>query len=175
MALLMAAGAVVSEQVSRRFGAGPTVGVAMLMMAIGIATVSLLGQHASFGQLMPSFVVIGIGGGLSVPLTSMVLESMPGEQAGVASGIFNASREVSGLLGITVIGAILAARQSTALRAGHSAVDAYLSGYRAGLLVAAALVAAGGVAAYIALRGTTTTAATATTPNPGTAPEWALT
>ncbi len=61
---------------------------------------------------MPSFALIGIGGGLSVPLTAMVLGTMPGTEAGVASGIFNAAREVAGLLGITVIGAILTARQS---------------------------------------------------------------
>jgi len=89
-----------------------------------------------------------------VPLTDLVLGAMPTERAGVASGIFNAAREVSGLLGITVIGAILTARQGSALRAGHAPVDAFLSGYRLGLLVAAALVAAGGVAAFIGLRGT---------------------
>jgi Na+-transporting NADH:ubiquinone oxidoreductase subunit NqrD len=77
---------------------------------------------------------------------------MPRDEAGVASGIFNASREVSGLLGITVIGAILTARQGEALRSGHSPVDAFLSGYQLGLLVAAVLVAAGGVAAYLGLR-----------------------
>ena len=38
-------------------------------------------------------------------------------------------------------------------QAGHDAVDSFLSGYRAGLLVAAVLVAAGGAAAFIALRG----------------------
>jgi MFS family permease len=105
---------------------------------------------------MPSFAVIGIGGGLSVTLTAMVLGAMPESEAGVASGIFNASREVAGLLGITVIGAILTARQSAATRAGHDSVDAFLSGYRAGLLVAAVLVAAGGIAAFIALRGART-------------------
>jgi hypothetical protein len=77
---------------------------------------------------------------------------MPREEAGVASGIFNASREVSGLLGITVIGAVLTARQSVLLSAGQSPVDAFLGGYRAGLLLAAALVALGGVAAYFGLR-----------------------
>jgi hypothetical protein len=102
---------------------------------------------------MPSFAIIGVGGGLTVPLTSTVLEAMPAGEAGVASGIFNASREVAGLLGITVIGAILTARQTTALHAGRSATDAFLTGYRTGLLVAAALVAAGGLAAYLALRG----------------------
>ncbi|MBV9592573.1 MAG: MFS transporter, partial [Actinobacteria bacterium] len=153
MALLMAVGAVVSERVARRVGPHRIVGLAMLLMAIGIATVSLLGRDASYLELMPSFAVIGIGGGLSVTLTSMVLDSMPSEQAGVASGIFNASREVAGLLGITVIGAILTARQSAVLRAGHDAIDSFLTGYRTGIVVAAALVAAGGLAAFLALRG----------------------
>ncbi|HZE51219.1 MAG TPA: MFS transporter [Jatrophihabitantaceae bacterium] len=153
MALLMATGAILSERLSRTIGAHRVVGAAMLLMAVGIASVSLLGQDASFLDLMPSFAVIGIGGGLTVPLTSTVLESMPAGEAGVASGIFNASREVAGLLGITVVGAILTARQSSALHAGHNPADAFLTGYRTGLLVAAALVALGGVAAFVALRG----------------------
>lgn len=158
MALLMAVGAVVSEQITHRLGAHRVVGVAMLLMAAGIASVSFLGQHAGFADLMPSFAVIGIGGGLTVPLTASVLEAMPRSEAGVASGIFNASREVAGLLGITVIGAIVTARQSHQLRTGHTPVDAFLSGYQIGLLIAAGLVALGGLAAFVGLRPTRTTA-----------------
>ena len=116
MALLMAVGAVVAEKGRGAVGPYRSVGAAMVLMAVGIASVSLLGRDASFVDLMPSFALIGIGGGLSVPLTAMVLGAMPVEQAGVASGIFNAAREVAGLLGITVIGAILTARQSAAIR-----------------------------------------------------------
>ena len=152
MALLMAAGAVVSERVSHRVGAGRVVPVAMLLMAGGIASVSLLGADAGFLQLMPAFAVIGIGGGLTVPLTASVLDAMPRGEAGVASGIFNATREVAGLLGITVIGAVLTARQSSLLVSGESPTDAFLGGYQAGLLLAAALVALGAVAAYVGLR-----------------------
>jgi EmrB/QacA subfamily drug resistance transporter len=155
MALLMAAGAVISEKVAQWMGAHRSVALAMLLMAAGIASVSLLGRDASYLDLMPSFALIGIGGGLSVPLTAMVLGAMPVEASGVASGIFNAAREVAGLLGITVIGAILTARQGSALSSGHDPVDAFLTGYRSGLLVAGVLVAAGGVAAFVALRGTT--------------------
>jgi EmrB/QacA subfamily drug resistance transporter len=153
MALLMAVGSVVAEKVAARIGSHRSVALAMLLMAAGIASVSLLGRDSSFIDLMPSFALIGIGGGLSVPLTSMVLGAMPTDQAGVASGIFNAAREVAGLLGITVIGAILTARQSASIHAGHLPTDAFLSGYRTGLLVAGALVAAGGLAAFLALRG----------------------
>jgi len=152
MALLMAAGAVVSEQLSRRLGAHRVVAFAMLLMAGGIAWVSLLSADTSFLGLMPSFAVIGIGGGLTVPLTASVLDAMPREEAGVASGIFNASREISGLLGVTVIGAILATRQSGLVAAGSSAVDAFLGGYSTGGLISAALVVAGAIAAYLGLR-----------------------
>jgi MFS family permease len=114
--------------------------------------VSLLGKDASFLSLMPSFAVIGLGGGMTIPLTATVLGVMPTSQAGVASAVFNASREVAGLLGITVIGAVLTSRQGAALAAGRAPVDAFMSGYRAGLLLAAVLVVAGGVTAFVALR-----------------------
>jgi EmrB/QacA subfamily drug resistance transporter len=155
MALCLVAGAVLSERLAHRVGAARLVGTAMLLMGVGIGTVSLLGAGATYVDLMPSFVVIGIGGGLTTPLTAGVLGAMPAERAGVASGLFNASREVAGLLGITVIGAILSARSAAALRAGEVPVQAFLTGYRLGLLVAGALVAIGGFAAWLALRGTT--------------------
>jgi len=152
MAVLMAASAIVSDRVAARFGAYRSTGFGMLVMGLAIGSVSLLGRDASFLSLMPSFALIGIGGGLTMPLTATVLGVMPTDQAGVASAVFNASREVAGLLGITVIGAVLTSRQGSALAEGKTPVDAFLVGYRSGLLLAAALVVAGGVTAYVALR-----------------------
>ena len=166
MALCLVAGSVLSERVARAIGAHRSVTAGMVLMAIGIAGTALVGADAGYGALMPTFIVIGIGGGLTTPLTATVLGVMPPAQAGVASGLFNASREVAGLLGITVIGAILTARQSSVLRAGSPPLDAFLSGYRLGLVVSAALVALGAVAAWLALRGTRETA-----PVPALSPE----
>ena len=64
--------------------------------------------------------------------------------AGVASAVFNTSRELAGLLGIAVIGAILTSRQSHLIAAGRTPMDAYLGGYRLGLVVAGALVLSSG-------------------------------
>jgi EmrB/QacA subfamily drug resistance transporter len=152
MAVLMAVSAVVSDRVAARFGAYRSTAIGMVAMGLGIASTALLGQDATYLSLMPSFAVIGIGGGLTIPLTATVLGVMPTSQAGVASAVFNASREVAGLLGITVIGAVLTSRQADALAAGHTPTDAYLTGYRTGLILAAVLVLAGGAAAYTALR-----------------------
>jgi EmrB/QacA subfamily drug resistance transporter len=152
MALLMAAGAVVSDRVAARFGAYRSTGFGMVAMGLGIGSTALLGADASFLSLMPSFAVIGVGGGLTIPLTATVLGAMPTGQAGVASAVFNASREVAGLLGVTVIGAVLTGRMGTALSAGHTPSDAYLIGFHTGVLLAGALAILGGVVAYVALR-----------------------
>ncbi|HEY7103222.1 MAG TPA: MFS transporter [Mycobacteriales bacterium] len=168
MALCLVAGSVLSERVARAVGAHRSVTAGMVLMAVGIAGTALLGANAGYGELMRTFIVIGIGGGLTTPLTATVLGVMPPAQAGVASGLFNASREVAGLLGITVIGAILTARQSSALRAGSVPLDAFLSGYRLGLVVSAGLVALGAVASWLALRGTRQAA-----PVPAVVPELA--
>jgi hypothetical protein len=83
------------------------------------------------------------------------------ERSGVASGLLNASREVAGLLGITVINAVLRSRQGGALHHGAAPAGAFLDGYQAGPLVTVALVAAGAIVSYAALRPTPPKAPTA--------------
>jgi EmrB/QacA subfamily drug resistance transporter len=153
MALCLALAASIAGPVYLRLGAHRTVAAGMIVMAVGLYLFSVLGRGATFGSLMPGFVLFGFGAGLmQVPLTNSVLHGQRPEQAGIASALLNASREVAGLLGITVIGAILRSRQGTALAHGASPSTAYLDGYHAGLLVTVALVAAGAVISYLTLR-----------------------
>ena len=151
MALFMAAGATISHRINLRVGANRLIGAAMTLMGLGVFSFSFFGAKATFVDLMPGFIVIGIGGGLTVPLTSVIINSLPKERAGIASALFNASREVAGVLGITVIGVLLSARQNAELRSGHSPTASFLAGYQSGLLLAAALVLAGGAIAFFGL------------------------
>ena len=59
---------------------------------------------------------------------------------------------MAGLLGITVIGAIVRTRQAAALRAGTDPVHAFVDGYHLGLLVTILLLAVGVVVSYVTLR-----------------------
>ncbi len=164
MALCMVIAAIVSEPVAHALGAHRVVGLSMLLMAAGLAMVGLLGKDVSFVGLMPSFVLLGVGAGLTTPLTSSVMAALPDERAGLASAVFNAGREVAGLLGVTVIGAILTARQNSDIRTGAAPLDAFLSGYREALLISAGLLVVGAVAGFLALRGTPSAASDAETP-----------
>jgi hypothetical protein len=91
---------------------------------------------------------------------------MPSHRSGVASALLNSSREVAGLLGITVIGGVLRSRQGAALRDGLAPGRAFLDGYHAGLAVTIALTAAGIVIAMIALRRADTAPLPAPEPTP---------
>jgi EmrB/QacA subfamily drug resistance transporter len=153
MALCLAAAAGLAGPIYARLGAHRTVAAGMGVMAIGLYMFSVLGAGATFASLMPGFLLFGFGAGLmQVPLTNSVLQGQPPERSGVASALLNASREVAGLFGITVIGAILRSQQSSALLNGRSPSGAFLDGYHAGLLVTVALVAGGAVLSYLALR-----------------------
>ncbi len=133
MALCVAVFAGLAPQVQARAGAHRTVAFGMLLMVVGLVLFARLGLHATYASLLPGFLLFGAGAGLmNVPLTNAVMAATPAVRAGIASALLNASREVAGLLGITIIGAVLRTRQSAALRTGAGPVHAFLDGYHTG-------------------------------------------
>ncbi|MGD0606642.1 MAG: MFS transporter [Streptosporangiaceae bacterium] len=153
MALCVAVFAGLAPRVEAWAGAHRTVAFGMLLMVVGLTLFARLGLRAGYDSLLPGFMLFGAGAGLmNVPLTNAIMHATPAARAGVASALLNASREVAGLLGITVIGAVLRTRQAAALRSGSSPVQAFVDGYHTGLLVTIALLAAGVAVSYVTLR-----------------------
>ncbi len=153
MAACLAVAAAFSPRVVPLLGAHRTVALGMAVMTVGLVLFAQLGATATFASLLPGFVLFGLGAGLlNVPLTGAVLGGVPTSQAGMASALFNASREVAGLLGITVIGAVLRTSESAALRSGTRPVQAFIDGYHTGLWLTIGLCAAGVVLSYVTLR-----------------------
>jgi EmrB/QacA subfamily drug resistance transporter len=153
MALCLAIAAALSPRVVPLLGAYRTVALGMAVMTVGLVLFARLGAGATFGSLVPGFVLFGLGAGLmNVPLTNAVLSGAPTSQAGIASAVFNASREVAGLLGVTVVGAVLRSSESAALRSGTRPGQAFIDGYHTGLWLTIGLLAAGVVLSYLTLR-----------------------
>jgi len=153
MALCVAVFAGIAPRIEARAGAHRTVAAGMLLMVIGLVLFARLGLHVSYASLLPGFMLFGAGAGLmNVPLTNATMAATPTSVAGVASALLNASREVAGLLGITIIGAVLRTAQGASARGGADPVHAFLDGYHTGLFVTIGLMAAGVVVSYLTLR-----------------------
>jgi hypothetical protein len=135
----------------RRRGGRMVAAAGLLTVSTGLLLVSQVGEGAGVIDLMPGFTLIGAGSAMTVPLTTRALETAPHTSAGTAAGVFTAAREASGVLGIAVVGAIVAWRQHRAAAGGTDVTGAFLVGYHAGLTAAAVLVSVGAPVAWWAL------------------------
>jgi MFS family permease len=82
--------------------AGPTIA------AVGFALFALSGPSTSYWYaFLAPIAIIGLGMAVTVaPLTTTVINAVPGQQTGVASGINNAVASVATLLAIAIFGAV---------------------------------------------------------------------
>ena len=110
--LPMAAMTVLLSPVAGRIVAarGPRLPVvtAGIATAVGGVLLTRLTRDTSFGYLVVSYVIIGIGAGLvNPPITNAAVSGMPRAQAGVAAGIASTSRQVGSALGVAVAGSVV--------------------------------------------------------------------
>jgi EmrB/QacA subfamily drug resistance transporter len=86
---------------------GPRLPIVVAGIATIVSAVMLtrLANDTSFGYLIVSYVIFGIGSGLvNPPITNTAVSGMPRSQAGVAAGIASTSRQVGAALGVAVAG-----------------------------------------------------------------------
>ncbi|MBJ7520910.1 MAG: MFS transporter [Solirubrobacteraceae bacterium] len=141
LALTLVLGVAIAPRLVTAYGARMTVTGGMVVIAVGLLPIVVLGS--GLPQQILGFVIVGFGSGLTTPLTSAILGVMPEDRAGLGSAVVAVAREISGVLGIAVIGAILSARQASALAEGSPAASAFLDGHQIGLVSAAVLVLIG--------------------------------
>ncbi len=119
MAVIMAAGAVLSSRILARRGARLPMLASGLGLAAGGVLLSRLTIASATWPIVIAFCVFGIGAGMvNPPITQAAVSGMPLTQAGVASSIASTSRQVGQSLGVAVTGSILAASLHGPLRAG---------------------------------------------------------
>jgi DHA2 family methylenomycin A resistance protein-like MFS transporter len=83
-----------------------------LIAASGYGLLGWMGisDHASFWQMLPGLALIPAGMGLAVPaMTTAILSGADKQQAGTASAVLNAARQVGGAAGVALFGAMAAA------------------------------------------------------------------
>jgi EmrB/QacA subfamily drug resistance transporter len=139
---MMLIGGVLTPFVPRlgeRLGPRTLVVTGLLAMMTGLTVIALLPAPIPVPVLSALMILVGLAGPLVMPpVMALLLQAVPARRAGVASGVFNTSRQAGGALAVAVFGALLASRST------------FLPGMRDSLLIAAAVaLAAGGVSLLI--------------------------
>jgi hypothetical protein len=80
------------------------------------------------------------------------MADVPAADAGLGSGITNVSQQISGALGLAVLGTIAANHTKGMLSAHHGLTDALIGGYQLAFLVGAGTIATGIALAFALLR-----------------------
>jgi EmrB/QacA subfamily drug resistance transporter len=130
---------------------GPRLPMTLGPLAVAAGTLLLAGVDGSspyWLEVLPGAVLQGLGMALTVaPLTASVLGAAPDALAGVASGVNNAVARAASLLTIAALPVAVGL-------SGADYVDpaALTDGYRAAMLLCAALFAAGGAVAWATIR-----------------------
>jgi EmrB/QacA subfamily drug resistance transporter len=139
----------VSQALALRVGVRWVLPVGLLLATSGLllyARLPVSGRY--FWDLFPAFVLSGIGMAFAfVPMTIGALSGVRAADAGVASGLINASQQVGGSIGVAAATTI-AATYTSRYVGGHSASAALTHGFQiafyvlAGVTLVAALASA---------------------------------
>ena len=128
---MMLTGAILTPFTARlaeRLGARTLITTGLVCMTAGLAVIGLMPATVPVVVLSVLMILVGPAGPLVMPpVMALLLHAVPARRAGVASGVFNTSRQAGGALAIAVFGALLASRPT------------FLHGLRVSLLIAAAV------------------------------------
>jgi DHA2 family methylenomycin A resistance protein-like MFS transporter len=101
---------------------GPRLPILVGMGMACVATLALLRLEADtpIGDVWWALALFGAGAGIALPpMTITALAAVPAEQAGMASAIHNASRQLGQTFGVAVLGTIILASASAAAEHGR--------------------------------------------------------
>ena len=128
-----------AARVAHRLGVRAAIAIGGVAVAVSCASLVWIDQATAYAWLAAPFMVMGAGLGLLVPpLTSALLGSVDKQRSGLASGVLNAARQTGSVLGVALMGSLLAA--------------GVVVGARTSLALAAALTAAATAVVWFSLK-----------------------
>ncbi|HEU5106388.1 MAG TPA: DHA2 family efflux MFS transporter permease subunit [Solirubrobacterales bacterium] len=143
-----------SEKLIMRFGPRTTLipGVSLVVVALLLfARTPVDGNYVT--DLLPPFLLIGIGVGTSFPaIMTLAMSGATPEDAGLASGLVNTSMQVGGSIGLALLATLSTERTNSLLADGEGQLQALNSGYHLAYLIGAGLAAIAVAIAVFVLR-----------------------
>jgi EmrB/QacA subfamily drug resistance transporter len=144
MLLLAARGGALATRIGPRI----PMTVGPLVMAVGVAWLSLLHAGSSYWTgVLPPLVIFGLGLALMVaPLTATVLAAASDDRAGIASGVNNAVARAGSLFAVAALPAVVGLSGEE-----YDQPATFDAAYGQALLICAALLAVGGLVSWFTI------------------------
>jgi EmrB/QacA subfamily drug resistance transporter len=162
MTVLIVLVAPVTGRLSDRHGSRWFLTGGLSLLGIQLLYFSQLGSSATYSELLPAFIVGGVGMAMTMtPATAAAMRAVPVDRAGVGSAVLNSARQIGGSLGIALMGAIVAASVSISLQAAYKsgdpvriqrAIHQFVNGFSNALIVAGVIAFAGAIVAAVLVR-----------------------
>ncbi|MGE0027095.1 MAG: MFS transporter [Thermoleophilia bacterium] len=149
--LAVIAGAQAGARLVPRLGPRRLLVVAPLVIAAGLVWMSQVSADGSYAtDILGPIVVAAFGLGLSFPPgTYAATSGVAPRDAGLASGLVNATRQVGGAVGLALLATIAVHQTAGALAGGDTAAQAIVSGYGRAFLVGAGIAVAASLSALL--------------------------
>jgi EmrB/QacA subfamily drug resistance transporter len=143
-----------SAQLNGRFGARTVLLVGLSLMVAGLVLFARSPIDARYVvDVLPSMVLLGVGGGLSFPaVMTLGMSGATADDSGLVSGLVNTTAQVGGSLGLAVLATLATSRTDQLLASGQSPASALAGGYHLAFGAGVAFVAAAVVVAATVLR-----------------------
>jgi EmrB/QacA subfamily drug resistance transporter len=102
---VIAVGAGLASRFLPKYGPKPFMVVGAILAAAGLAWLTLTDVHSTYaGSILGPMLVFSLGMGMEfVSLTLMALSNVPTPETGAASGLLNATQQVGGSLGLSIL------------------------------------------------------------------------
>ncbi|OJF11161.1 MFS transporter [Couchioplanes caeruleus] len=135
-------GAALTPAVARRLGGTATVTLALLTEAAGLLWLSRMSTDGSYlVDVLGASVLVGLGLSVAfVQLTALSVDGVPPQDAGLAGGLVNTTRQVGGAIGLAAL-ATLAGSVTAQASTHQPPLEALTAGYRIAFAVSAAVLA----------------------------------
>jgi MFS transporter, DHA2 family, methylenomycin A resistance protein len=128
--------AFISGRVVACAGEWPVILIGLAAGATGALLVALNTSGGPLAALIVSSVPLGFTALAMPAMTAVAMNQAPGHRVGLASGVFNASRQTGGAVGVAVLGALLVAGGNSVSL--HIPFVAIAGSYGAGMALALA-------------------------------------
>ncbi|MGA9224621.1 MAG: MFS transporter, partial [Pseudomonas graminis] len=111
----------ISSRIAKRVSATRIITAGFLIQVLGFLALSRVTPDSSLLYLNIALMVVGIGSAASVPsITNSMLSAVSRDDAGMASGLMASARQLGGVIGVAVLGAMITSTEPAAFSYGLS-------------------------------------------------------